>query len=160
MGDYDSGSNAGNAISVDLQGLRDFGGKLRGDLDGSLKPGTDRISQRFQYGVGFGRHSASNEVNAAARHYYNCLTASTDLLATYLRITETISDAAAQIADAYGRADAFSAATTKYVQDMLGAAAKRIDDAQAAADKARQEAARQADLDEQWFLRHRHGGSR
>lgn len=138
----------------------DFGGRLRGDLDGSLRPGTAKITDRFKEGVGFGLHSGSNEVNAAARRYYTCLTASTDLMAAYLRESEIISSAAADIATAYGRVDAFSCAKSEDVRDTLGAAALKVDAAIAAANAAQQEAARQAAADEDAILRHRHGGRR
>jgi hypothetical protein len=47
-------------------------------------------------------------------------------MAAYVRGADVISSAAADIAAAYGRADAFSAANSKYVEDTLGTAAAKM----------------------------------
>jgi hypothetical protein len=158
--DDDGGGSGSTSIRADLKGLQDFGGRVRGDLDGALKPGTDRITGRWEYGVGFGWRSASHEVQAAAQRYHVCLEASTQTLAEYVRQAEIISNAAVEIARAYSRADAFSAANSQYVEDMLRSTAKRVDDAQEAATAAAQEAARKAAEEEERFLRSHRRGAR
>ncbi len=142
-------------INVDLHGLKEFGTRMRGDLDRELRPGTARIAKDFQWGVSFGLRTASKEVIAAVLCYHSCLKQATKLMADYIREAEIIVQAATAVATAYGDADALSSARTEQVELAFATASWRARQAANAAEAARLASERAAQDSEDRFLRGR-----
>lgn len=115
------GGGGDPAIEVDLSGLDEFGGQVRGDVDEALAPGTDQVTGTYTSGVPFGATSWSSAVLAARSKYHERLQQSTDLMTAYVRLAEGMAVAAERIATAYRDADlnAMTRADQAYVDAVI-----------------------------------------
>lgn len=114
-----AGVGAGSAIDIDTRSLRSFAALIEADLNGTIRPYTDRLLSTFSAGVGFGLRNPGDDLQAAIATYHDCLASTTQQLAAIVNAATILVDAACQIATEYASADALSGATTAKVTQAL-----------------------------------------
>jgi hypothetical protein len=121
--DRDEGSGA--EIRVDLRGLHELAEAIRGELEGSVRPGAGALLGVYAEGVCFGGGWwPSVDVRQAQDRYATCLAGVEDLLNAHVRAAERMVVAAETVARAYGSADALAAASADEIDRAFTAAVR------------------------------------
>lgn len=115
-------TGTGPAIDIDTRSLGSFAALLEGDLNGTVRPGIDRLLATFAGGAGFGSRNPGEDVRTAVTAYHDCLVATTQQLAAYINATTILVDAARRITTEYTSADALAGASTAKVTQALSSA--------------------------------------
>ncbi len=129
------------AIEVDPSGLDRFAGAIEGEVEGNFRPHTHDLFTVYELGVRFGAGHVSADVLAAREKHHQCLQGAADQLASYIKASHILIQAARQIAKNYGDADAMAAARAKEIDHTLSAAIVLADEAAREAREAASQAA-------------------
>jgi hypothetical protein len=106
-------------IHVSPDALLAFAGAVRDHVDGTIAPHRGPARTAFAAGAEFGQVNPSRDLQAMIAKYQQCLVAMNEQLTAYLQATDTLIDAASQVATNYRASDARAAAT---LDDALNAA--------------------------------------
>ena len=98
-------------IHVSPDALLAFAGAVRDHVDGAIAPHRGPARTAIAAGVGFGATNPSHDLQAMIGTYRSCLEAITQQLTAYLQATDTLIDAASQVAANYRASDVRAAAT-------------------------------------------------
>jgi hypothetical protein len=127
----DKGDGAGGVtvpgwagIEADLGSLRQLAGRIRAEVDATLRPRTQQAFPPLEAGASFGVASPSADLHAVREKYTDCLNSAVDQLVDQLDTSARLVDVVSEITSRYGSVDALASATMADLQDAFVAAAR------------------------------------
>jgi hypothetical protein len=142
--DGGSGTSDWVTIQVNLADLAAVADSIEAAVNANLRPHADKVSWTYRCGATFGNLHPSNDLTAARRKYQDCLDATVAQLGAFVQASTILVNAARQVVERYGTADALAAASALDVQAALDKAANDAASAHAAAEAAAIQAAAEA----------------
>jgi hypothetical protein len=114
-----------DGLSIDTEGVRDWGHGLRADPGRGFGAAADRAAGLHRQGVGFGARLTPSDAVAAARQRYAYALANTEAnVRAYQRAAEVLAQAAEDIARLFGASDLTAAQVQRTVGHLSDAAVR------------------------------------
>lgn len=130
------GSTDWVTIQVNLADLATTADSIEAEVNANLRPHAYKVNNTYRTGAAFGYRHPSNDLQAARRKYQDCLDVTVAQLDAFVDASTTLVNAARQVIESYGTADALAAASALDVQVALDKAALDAATAKAAANTA------------------------
>jgi hypothetical protein len=111
-------------IEADLGSLRELAGRIRSEVDATLRPRTEQAFGAFDAGASFGVGSPSVDLLAVRQKYTDCLRAAVDQLVDQLDTSARLVEVISAVTARYGSADALASVSLADLQDAFVAAAR------------------------------------
>ena len=111
-------------IEADLGSLRELAGRIRGEVEATLRPRTVQAFGPLGAGAGFGVGSPSVDLLAVREKYTDCLRAAVDQLVDQLDTSARLVEVISAITVRYGSVDALASVSLDDLQDAFVAAAQ------------------------------------
>jgi hypothetical protein len=117
-----------SGVRADLTSLHQLAVQLQGEVDASLRPGTQETFVPLGPGAAFGVRSPSADLGGIRRKYTDCLTATVAQLVDQLETSVRLVDVVSEIVKQYGSVDGLASATLADLQSayMTVAQADRV----------------------------------